>query len=170
MAEQAITRKSYTKEFKEATLARVAAGEKVPDLTKELGLKRNSINAWLRQKKQGGGIKDSRKGIHGEKFKRMLVAKYRAGHKASALGATYSVHPTSIRQWARDLVEAPAESSPVIIKKAGYIPVAQRREMSGGANIGACIAMLKHAKTKVNLDDPIHLTAMLVLATLQGKM
>ncbi len=75
----------------------------------------------------------------------------------------------------------------IATKKNYYIPVAQRAAMltekrqAGGTaedvggrkllrTVHACVGMLRQIRGQANNSDPVHLTAMLVLATLEGKM
>lgn len=187
---QIATRRQYPDTLK-AKAVGMLKNKTAVEVGAELGIKANLIGRWKAE------IKDPRAKHHKKAAapKRGVIVtsggrrSYDDAYKAQAaamvikrgmpvreVAVSLGVHDTQIREWVRQAngkpLSATRERGLRLEKLAGasngYVPVANRN--SGGVNVAACISMLKGIRTKLNMDDPIHLTAMLVLKTLEGKM
>jgi len=105
----------------------------------------------------------------------------------SAVAKDVGIPSGMLANW-RSALAGNTSHNRVATKKNYYIPVAQRAAMltekrqaggNAGEDIGgrkllrtvhACVGMLRQVRGQANNSDPVHLTAMLVLATLEGKM
>jgi transposase-like protein len=117
------------------------------------------------------------------KFKNAAVA--RLGNETAAqIAKDLGCSPGQVRKWARgeSLGEygkglkgkegKAANGVATPKKKSYYVPVAARHSdpQDLGRTVSTCISLLKGVRSKCDNSDPIHLTALLVLATLEGKL
>lgn len=129
--------------------------------------------------------------------KRAAVARVvKGGETQTAVWKDIGVNSSVLSRWIRQL-SASVKKSPTVPthirvrppappankKKNYYVPVAEgvkalEASQSGGGNgaenlqrrIHACVGLLRGIRGKIDTNDPVHLTAALVLATLEGKM
>lgn len=141
-------RRLHEEAFKKQAAAMVVKrGMTMSDVAKQLGVHYTQITEWVREAR---GLPKYRRGARpGPQLERM---KPKSGYVRVADRPGYQ--------------ERQYEKSG--IKGRGIIGVVDGGGVS--SSIPACISMLKGVKARVNLDDPVHLTAMLVLQTLQGKL
>lgn len=194
----ATERRKFTEEFKRGIVKRLAT-ETVRAVADELKIHDSVLRHWKKGTGIANlESRPQNTSKHPEAFRREAVRQvYEAGGMLKTVAAELKVAPASIRKWRgqfaaekgpRPTIKIGAGLKPrnskgrKVKKKNYYVPVAKRRKLAqlaeaqeaglnGGSNdIRACISLLRGIRTKVDTGDPIHLTAMLVLATLEGKM
>jgi transposase-like protein len=178
------TRKQYTDDFKRAAVARLA-NETRMDIAKDLGLHVSLISDW-KSKFEAGGL-GARKKIGAKAAPERRSYTY--AYKAKAVGLVLSggtqmgvarklgISNGMLSNWV-----SAAKGTPRVKKKNYYVKVADRAAPAPlfdkdtpdpgkrALAIQTCIVMLKRLRPQFDTSDPVHLTAALVLATLEGKM
>lgn len=178
-------RENYTADFKAKAVAR-AQKESPLAASKALKVPAEMIRRWSREM-PGQQIPVSKK-TYSPELKRKAVARIdREG--LSVVAKDIGIPSGMLANWRTGLAGKRSHKArrPVIskAKKNYYIPVSQRAAMltekrqAGAEDVGgrkllrtvhACVGMLRQVRGQANNSDPVHLTAMLVLATLEGKM
>jgi transposase-like protein len=190
-------RTKYTESFKAAIVARINKGETAHSVARELKLTRSMLRRWVRQAKPGfvvaterGKAKDakrvstklgSRQARYTDEFKRRAVARL-ANEMRLAVAKDLKVSPQTLTLWKGELATGPHSNAVIntrpyvrkIDKIYGDEPTDDDAPVEGHAqlkrNIQSCIVALRGIKSQINVADPVHLVAMVVLATLEGKM
>lgn len=179
-------RENYTPEFKAKA---VALAQKISPLaaSKSFKLPAELIRRWVVLAKPAPtGKSYTNKKTYPPELKRKAVARIeREG--LSVVAKDIGIRSGMLANWRTGLLGKRSHKAQHPVKKSYYIPVAQRaamlteKRLAGGASeevggrkllrtVHACVGMLRQVRGQANNSDPVHLTAMLVLATLEGKM
>jgi transposase-like protein len=176
-----MTGKTYTDEFKRAAVARLAT-EKRAGIAKDLKVAPSVIYAWRKKFEAAGEPAVNGRSSHRrypEDFKRQAVARCLVPGDAAKVAAELGITSGMISQW-RSAFKGKGNKRGKKAKANGaaksyYVPVAERSQGVATENgmlraVKASISLLRGVRAKANTEDPVHLTALLVLATLEGKL
>lgn len=123
-----------------------------------------------------------------DEFKRGIVQMIERGASAQKVAKRHRLHSGMVSNWRKQYAtgkpntHARAPKGGDVKKKNYYIKVADRVALAGqrlGEDsaqpdrvraVTSSITLLRSVRTKIDVNDPVHLTAMLVLQTLEGKM
>jgi transposase-like protein len=175
----------YSDEFRNAALARLV-NERPFEIAKDLGIVPTMLKRW---KDERDNPKERKIRYFPDEFKRAAVARVLAGESQSKVAAEIAVGSSVLSGWVRNKQfsgkapthlrpKPPAPPQKRSHKKNYYVKVADRiaqaKTPENGVNlirkVHACIGLLRGVRAKCDNQDPVHLTALLVLATLEGKM
>lgn len=177
-------RRKFDDAFKTAIVARINAGEKVRAVASEIGVVNSVVSRWVVNSKKTGRPTKPRGGDMHSKGKKKTAPMQKQGRaypaafrsmalqRAERLGSVkkaaedLNMHPSNLYSWIRDAKRAAKSKQ----KEESAHAAAG---MNGNGYTGAVktvIAMLRGVRGKIDLSDPVHLTAMLALSTLEGKM
>lgn len=185
--------KYYDENFKLKAIARLE-NEKRMDVAADLGVYPGLLTAWKAAfaagtlPSSGGGPLPKQSNIkrrkkYSPKFKADAVALIK---KIGLVNAAKKVriHSGMLSNW-RSTAEGrntgshgKAAKKKIGQKKSYYVPVAKRREVEQTQSaqperaiaVTHAVTLLRGVRSKVDVGDPVHLAAMLALATLEGKM
>lgn len=180
-------RENYTPEFKAKVVAR-AQKESPLAASKAFKLPAEMIRRWVAAMPGPASKSFSNKKTYPPELKRAAVARIeREG--LSVVAKDVGIPSGMLANWRTGLAGKRSHKAQRQVitkaKKNYYIPVSARAAMltekrqAGAEDIGgrkllrtvhACVGMLRQVRGQANNSDPVHLTAMLVLATLEGKM
>lgn len=165
-------RSRYTEDFKRKSVARYPA-ESTNDIIKDLKISRSMLSRW---RKQYGSAATYRK-KHTDAFKSNAVMRVLRGETNGKVSSELGINTGLLSTWVKNYQAT--DQQRLARKKNYYVPVAKRNmeadvEAKGASelkrSVMSSIQLLRGIRPKCNNSDPIHLTAMLVLATLEGKM
>jgi len=174
-------RKSYDAAFKRKAVARMA-NETREAVAKDLGLHPSMLYDWKKKLEEGKGKSHHKKnGIpllrkkYTQAFKDKVIAQVLKAGSQKKVGEKLGLSSGMISNWMKEKKTGQKVSKNTYIKKADRVPVAldfdKPPENAGRAMaIQTCMVMLRRIRPKIDSSDPVHLTAMLVLATLEGKL
>lgn len=163
--------RKHTDEFKRAAIARSPA-ETFTAIGKDINVSPSLIASWKRKMEGKQGPLTKRK--YTDDFKRAAVARIAAGESPSKLKIELGVTSGMLSNWQKAF-KGKKGSKLIKAEKRPYnrqVPPAAVTNGSGPPNkaVMSSIALLRQVKGQINVSDPVHLTAMLVLQTLEGKM
>jgi transposase-like protein len=182
---------TITDEMKYEIVRRLKAGEKVSALAVELKIAESAIRRALET--HGGNAKVATKSeklkkapkgsrtFYPDEFKAKVTALYNGGEKSTSLEKRFNVDRALIARWARGFkTRGPfigqkrgpyknhANGKGIIdMVEAGPVTAVPKQTLR---TMHSAIGLLRGVKKKFNTDDPVHLVAAVVLATLEGKM
>jgi transposase-like protein len=170
--------RTYTDEFKRAAVARLA-NERRADVAKDLDLSPSLLGGW--KVKLDGGRPSSDRKQYSEEFKAQAVARIKAPGDMAKIAKELGVSSGMLSNWRtgnkshRSKTAPKKKAAKVAKKKSYYVPAAERAQGVASESgmmraVKTSISLLRGVRSKANNEDVIHLTAMLVLATLEGKM
>jgi transposase-like protein len=182
----------YPDEFRNAALARLA-NETTHAIAKDLDIFPTLIDRWKQEKERPNPPKASKVRHFDNVFKLAAVKRVQAGEKQERVAEDLSIGSSVMSTWMKKFsgkrnahtLSPKARPKPPPAprmkngKKQYYVKVADRAVLAqpqenGGANlmrkVHACVGLLRGIRAKCDNQDPVHLTALLVLATLEGKM
>lgn len=173
--EAMVLRKHYTEEFKSAAAARVRAGETGAQVGKDLGVHPSVVRAWAKGVKiiaSKGKARPPKKHAKGEKydsaFRARVMAELGKGElRPGDVAKKFSIHPSVIYYWTSGHKKKKEKYAAKVAKANG----AEHAAPGGnGRSVHSAISLLRGVRSRVDVNDPVHLTAMLALSTLEGKM
>ena len=108
-----------------------------------------------------GEAPQDRPGIAGRPRRHpQAAARYLRGEHVDKVAKAYGVHKSSIYAWAKAYRESEGAK-----KQKG-----KAAEAKPDRSVATAIALLRQVRGQIDINDPVHLTAMLALQTLEGKM
>jgi transposase-like protein len=169
----------YDDATKRAVVARVMAGEPRKDVAKETGIATRTITVWKNQLAGAEQPKEPRDLVKGkprvkpyherrlwtDEEKLAALARVAAGEQKKAVAQDIGVYPTMLRAWERHFSKHPPKRA--YVRRAPELPGSNRPLEK---SVASAIALLRGVRGQIDNSDPVHLTAMLVLMTLEGKM
>lgn len=160
----------YSDEYRRAALARLT-NETVEGVAKDLTISPTLIRRWKKSMDKPKSAIDRRK--YTEEFKQKAVARVNAGETAQKVADELKISSGMLSNWRKG-------KGLKRKKKNYYVKVADRNRpevaKGNGSDVGimrrvhACIGLLRGVRKQADNNDPVHLTALVVLATLEGKM
>lgn len=189
MAKRARRTHRYPDEYRNAALARLV-NERPIEIAKSLDISPTMLRRW---KLDRDNPRQKKLRYFPDEFKRAAVARVIAGESVSEVARELGIVNSILSQWNkkkefRGRLPTNARPAPPPAprrggkKKSYYVKVADRMGTLQASNSGsngsegmhrrvhACVGLLKGIRGKCDNSDPVHLTALLVLATLEGKM
>lgn len=162
----------YTDEFKRKAVARLM-NETAQKIADDLGLWPSQLRTWRESLKNPNRIT---RGVYSDEFKRSAVQRVERGEAVLDVSRELGINNSMISQWRKKFSSTPgARRGPYNTKHAQTLN-GHAEGGGGGENrqilraVNAAIGLLRGIKPKVDINDPVHLTALLVLNTLEGKM
>lgn len=180
-------RKSYDDAFKRAAVARLG-NETRSAICEDLGIHPSMLSNWKDMVEKGKGRphrpvkkKAPDRRTYTEAFKYKAIVRVQKGEPQMKVAKQLGISSGMLSNWVHGktgkhkgngtkknyYVKVKDRGLPApLFGKSDDAPDPARRALA----IQSCISMLKRLKPKLNTDDPVHLTAAVVLATLEGKM
>lgn len=167
----------YTDEFKRAAVARLV-NERPVDIVKDLGIAKSLLRGWKAKFSQPKGGEPLRK-AYTDDFKRKAVQRVEKGERIKDVSEELGIHTSMVSQWRKRFGKKPPAGKargPYETGKRPYLRPAEKLMTNGSGDkalmraVNASIGLLRGIKGKADINDPVHLTALLVLNTLEGKM
>ena len=173
-------RKAYDEAFKRKAVARML-NEPRRAIAKDLGIHESMLHEWKRKFEAGKGknhkkVKVLERRKYKQEFKDKVVARILKGEGTTKVAEKLGLSTGMVSNWVKERKTGSKRvKKQYYIKKADRVPVAldfdKAPDNSGRAMaIQTCMVMLRRIRPKIDASDPVHLTAMLVLATLEGKL
>lgn len=186
----------YSEEFRTTALARLA-NETRQAVAQDLDISPTLIDRWKRERENPKGPRVGKIRHFEESFKRAAVKRVQAGELQDAVAKDLAIGSSVMSAWMKKFRTAkknnahtlsvkarpaPPPASKRSHRKSYYVKVADRvgalQASNSGSNgteglhrrVHACVGLLKGVRGKCDNGDPVHLTALVVLATLEGKM
>lgn len=168
-------RRVFSDEFR-ATVVERLKKEPISALRKELDLHDSVMRRWS---KEAGAVRQLEKKSYSDDFKRQAIARVKGGERIFVVAKELGITGGMLSNWIHGKQGAPKK------KTNYYVKVSDRKERKANGAAGeesaaddlnmkrrvhACVGLLRGIRAKANNEDPVHLTALLVLATLEGKM
>ncbi len=178
----------YSDEYRAAALKRVADGEIRTAVAKDLNISPSLIDRWKQERDNPKGPTPGKMRHFSDDFKSAAVERIKRGELAEKISKELGIGSSVLSSWKKKVLGKKLSTSarprppapPRNKRKSYYVPVAERvRAMEDGKaedsgalqrRIHACVGLLRGVRGKIDTNDPVHLTAALVLATLEGKM
>jgi transposase-like protein len=179
---------TYDDATKRAVVARVEAGEQRKDVAKETGVSTHTITVWKQQLADGSERSQTMAAektvkakdlVHGkprvkpyhprneysDEFKLEALARIAAGERKFELAKELGIHASMLRAWEIHFKKHPPKRA--YVRRAPELP-GNGRPLE--KSVASAIALLKSVRGAINMTDPVHTVAMVVLHTLEGKM
>ena len=165
-------RKTFSAEERAAIVARLQT-EDVAMVAKEIGVNESTLYKWLRAAKSGKPAKVSKKNVSktpsgrrvfSEKFKQAALKRFAAGESAITVARELGIVDSLLYAWRKAADGQPAP------KTNGAKAHTETKAIDASNAVFVSVSLLKKVRDKIDVNDPVHMTAMLVLHTLQGKM
>ncbi len=195
-ADMPTKRRKFTEADKAKILNRINKGEIAFRISKELGISTSVLTRWQKAAKPGfvtAAEKGKAKGkptdgvpVYTPEFKRAAVARL-ANETREEVSKDLKVNKSTLTAWAQKIERGLPLMGIGEHKKINKRPYVRKVDKIYGdeltddgapvegnsklkRNIQSCIVALRGIKSQINVADPVHLVAMVVLATLEGKM
>lgn len=186
----------YPEDFRNAALARLG-NETVHAIAKDLDISGTLISRWKRDKENPRPRPIGKIRRFEDDFKVAAVKRVQAGESQETVAKDLHIGSSVMSSWMKKFSAAKKKNAHTLSvhsrpkpppapkrrnKKNYYVKVADRvgalQASNSGSNgsdglhrrVHACVGLLKGVRGKCDNTDPVHLTALLVLATLEGKM
>lgn len=177
---------TYDDATKRAVVARVEAGEQRKDVAKETGVSMHTITVWKHQLADGAersqtmAAKKTPKGssivkgkprvkpyherrVWSDEEKLAAVQRVADGEQKVMVAASIGAHASMISAWQKKF-----KAKRAYVKKP--VPPMPGTDRPLEKSVASSIALLKTIRGVINMNDPVHTIAMVVLHTLEGKM
>lgn len=172
----------YDENIKRQVVERLKAGEQRKVIAADLKIHPHTITQWKKEAMRDSSPDKNaappspgrgkvrvkpyhERRAHSEEFKREVLARLAAGERKFELAAELKIVPSLIRQWEKRYGLPTVKRA--YVRRAPELPGTDRPIEK---SVSTSISLLKSVRGQCNNTDPVHLTAMLVLLTLEGKM
>lgn len=186
----------YPDDFRNAALARLA-NETKTGVAKDLDISATLLTRWKNEQENPRPRTAGKMRHFEDDVKRAAVKRVQAGESQETVAKDLHIVSSLMSSWMKKFGAAKKKNAHTLSvhsrpkpppapkrrnKKNYYVKVADRvgalQASNSGSNgseglhrrVHACVGLLKGVRGKCDNTDPVHLTALLVLATLEGKM
>ncbi|SRR6266403_1476908 len=153
-------RRTFSDEQRATILARLI-NEPVQKVANELAISHSVLRRWMKKE----NASDRRTKKYSDEFKWAAINRVKTGERITNVSRDLKITTGMLSNWINGKSGAPGKE-----RKNAAFKVGNGEDVGMKRRVHACVGLLKGIRAKANNEDPVHLTALLVLATLEGKM